>query len=51
MSTETLISLTVSSVLTCLCFWPVRHVVKHSGRDRKRDPEAVKELMRTIGWA
>ncbi|WP_120635271.1 hypothetical protein [Ruegeria sp. EL01] len=51
MSTETLISITVSFVVTCLCLWLVRHVVKHAGQDRIVDPEGVEELMRTIDWS
>ncbi|NVO56884.1 hypothetical protein HW561_13905 [Rhodobacteraceae bacterium B1Z28] len=51
MSTETLISLTISLGLGGLCFWLVGHVVQNSGQDRMVDPEAVKELMRTIDWS
>ncbi|WP_377191457.1 hypothetical protein [Ruegeria meonggei] len=51
MSTETLISLTISLVLSGLCCWLVRHVVKHAGQDRIVDPEAVEELMRTTDWS
>jgi hypothetical protein len=51
MSTETLISLSISLVFGGLCCWLVRHVVKHAGQDRIVDPEAVQELMRTIDWS
>jgi hypothetical protein len=51
MSTETLISIIVSFVVTCLCLWLVRHVVKNCGEDRVVDPEAVEELMRTTDWS
>lgn len=51
MSTETLISLTISLVFGGLCCWLVRYVVKHAGQDRIVDPEAVQELMQTIDWS